>query len=82
MSTLTVRINRNCHAKLQELAAEDGESMVTILEKAVDQYRRTQFLKKANEEFARLRKNRKAWQQEQAERRLWDSTLSDGLERE
>jgi hypothetical protein len=81
METLTVRINRACHAKLQELSEQTQEPMVTILEKAVERYRREQFLKRANAEFARLKKDRRAWKQELQERAAWDSTLSDGLEK-
>jgi predicted transcriptional regulator len=81
METLTVRINRACHAKLQELSEQTSEPMVTILEKAVEKYRREQFLKRANAEFDRLKKDRKAWKQELQERAAWDSTLRDGLEK-
>lgn len=81
METLTVRINRACHAKLQELSERTREPMVTILEKAVEKYRREQFLKRANAEFDRLKKDRRAWKQELQERAAWDSTVSDGLEK-
>ncbi len=37
METLTVRINRTSHAKLQKLAKETDEPMVTVLEKAVEE---------------------------------------------
>ena len=56
--------------------------MVTVLEKAVDEYRRAQFLRKANAAFARLRKDRKAWKEEQKERTAWDATLIDALEKD
>jgi len=56
--------------------------MVTVLEKAVEGYRRAQILRKANAAFARLRKDRKAWKEEQKERRAWDATLRDALEKE
>ncbi len=79
MATLTVRINRTCHAKLQGLAEQANEPMVTVLEKAIEEYRRKRFLQTANAAFARLRKDRKAWQHEEQERNSWDATLSDGL---
>ncbi len=56
--------------------------MITVLEKAVDEYRRTQFLRKANAAFARLRKDRKAWKEERKERTAWERTLADALEDE
>ncbi|PYU93002.1 MAG: toxin-antitoxin system protein [Acidobacteria bacterium] len=56
--------------------------MVKVLEKAVEEYRRAQFLRKANAAFARLRKDRKAWKEERRERPTWDATLRDALEKE
>ena len=79
MSALTVRINPRCHAKLREIAKETREPMTAVLEKAIEEYRRQQFLRKLNAEFALLRKNNKAWKQELKERAAWDATLSDGL---
>lgn len=43
-------------------------------------YARTQFLKKAAQEYAKLRKKPDFLQEEKQEQELWDVTLSDGLE--
>jgi len=51
------------------------------LEKAFEAYRRKRMLEAGNEAYAALRKNRKAWGQELAERRLWESTSADGLDK-
>ena len=51
--------------------------MQSILDSALEQYRRERFLHEANSDFARLRKNPKAWEQEAAERDVWDATLED-----
>ena len=80
MNTLSVRINPASHAKLREIAKQTHEPMTTVLEKAIEEYRRQQFLRKVNAEFALLRKNKTAWKQELKERAAWDATLSDGLE--
>jgi len=82
MGILTVKINPSSHAKLRELAEEAREPMTTILEKAIEEYRRIQFLRKANAAVARLRKDRKAWKEEQKERAAWDATHRDALEDE
>jgi predicted transcriptional regulator len=79
MATQTVRISANCHSKLQELARQRKQPMVTVLEDAVEEYRRKQLLDKLSADFARLRKDRKAWDDELKERALWDQTLADGL---
>lgn len=82
METLTVRVNRTCHTKLRELAEQTDQPMVIVLEKAVEEYRRKQFLERLNADFSRLKRNKKAWKEELRERALWDATLSDGLEKE
>ena len=41
--------------------------------------RRQIFLEDVNHSLAKLRDDETAWAQEQAERREWDATLSDGL---
>ena len=80
MGTLTVRVNPLCHSKLRELAVQTNQPMVIVLEKAVEEYRRKQFLERVNADFWRLKKNKKAWKEELQERALWDAALSDGLE--
>ncbi len=80
MSTTTVRINEATHATLRGLAGDMHESMQAVLAKAVEAYWRQRFLNAANVEFARLRADPVAWAEELEERRLWDTTLLDGLE--
>ncbi|GEM_PF-4771483 len=48
--------------------------------KAVEAFRRQTFLQEVNTEFVALRRDRKAWKQEKAERKAWEATLADGLE--
>jgi len=38
------------------------------------------FLDEVNAAFARLRADPRAWEEELAERQLWDFSLADGLE--
>jgi predicted transcriptional regulator len=80
MDSLTVRISRSTHAELRALAEETDESMTEILDKAIDLYRRKRFLDGLNADFAALRQNKAAWEEELAERDSWDATLADGLE--
>lgn len=51
--------------------------MQAILEKAIEEYRRRNFLEKANAAFAKLRSNPKVWRQELRERKVWDVTRKD-----
>lgn len=80
MTGSTVRISEHSHELLKELAAEAGESMQVILDKALEEYRRRKFLEDANAEFAALRNDPKARHEELEERDAWNSTLPDGLE--
>ena len=82
MATLTVRISPKAHQALKELSKLTGQPMPAVLDQAIEEYRRRQFLKGLSADFAALRRNPKAWQQELEERTEWDSTLGDGLENE
>lgn len=77
----TVRINPQSHRKLKNLAAEMGESMPVVLEQAIEALRRQRFLEEAATAYGKLRRNKKAWAEELAERKAWDKTSKDGLER-
>jgi len=80
MSGKTVRIRRETQSILRELANNEGKSMQTILDLAIEAYRRQRILQEANAAFAALRNNPKAWKAELAERREWDATMADGQE--
>lgn len=79
MPSATVRINPETHDKLRQISEAADETMTTMLDKAIDAYHRRVFLERANEAFARLRANKKAWKEELAERKAWEATLADGL---
>ena len=80
MQSTTVRLNLKARAILQEIAEEEQEPLSTILQKALDDYRRRVFLRKVGEAYAMLRSDSKAWKKELSERESWDSTVEDGLE--
>ncbi|MEX2304535.1 MAG: hypothetical protein WD733_26575 [Bryobacterales bacterium] len=82
MASASVKIGAEAHQTLRRLAREEGESEQAVLERAVEHYRRERFLQEANAGYAALKKNRKAWKQEQAERSISEQTLSDGLKDE
>jgi len=79
--TPNVRISARSHRLLRQLADEADESMQAILDKAIESYRREEFLRAANRDYEAIRRNRKAWKEELAERRVWEHTLADGLEK-
>ncbi len=79
MPGLTVRINDSAHATLRALSKRRRQPMQAILAQAIEDYRRKTLLEDANRAYAALRKNPKAWREEEKERRAWDATLADGL---
>ena len=80
MSSTTVRISGKARDTLRELAARAGEPMQSILEKAIEHYRRERFFDEADAAYRALRNDPEAWQEELAERQLWEATLKDGLD--
>ena len=80
MSAPTVPINEASHQILKELAKQTGQTMMDVLDKALDAYRRKLFFEQLNAGYAELRADPEAWAEHLAERKLWDSTLMDGLD--
>ena len=74
-----IRLNEESDQQLDEIAKETGETKQDLMKAAVALLARKYFFEKANKAFAELRKDKKAWQEELEERKLWDATLLDGL---
>lgn len=75
-----IRISAQSKAILRELAEREGKPMQTVLDEAIEQYRRDRFFRELDEGYAQLQADPQAWQEELDERHLWDSTLADGLD--
>jgi len=78
MSNATVRINRETHQALRDLADKTGSPMQKVLKDAVELYRRQKFLDEMNAGFEALKANPAEWTKELQERMLWDKTSGDG----
>lgn len=76
----TVRISKDSHRALRELSDVEKVPLQTVLERAIETYRRQRFLEAANRQYAVLRQDKEAWKQEVAERDEWDRTAGDGLD--
>lgn len=76
-----LRVNESTHSVIRKLASECGESMQSIVEKAVERYKRELFLESLSQDFKKLRENKEAWDEEIEERRLWENTLLDGVQK-
>ena len=80
MSAPTVPISEAAHHLLQKLAEETGQSMMDVLDKALDAYRRSVFFDQLNASYAALRADPKAWAEIEEERRSMEGCLMDGLD--
>jgi hypothetical protein len=79
MASVNVRISEESHQVLRELSEQEGTSMQSLLDEAVEQLRRLKFLAHANAAFTALKADPLAWKEELEERKLWEKTLSDGV---
>ena len=80
MTTQTVPVSEASQQLLRELSAQTGLSATEILDQALDAYRRKVFFEQMNAGYAALRADPEAWAEHEAERKLWDATLMDGLD--
>ena len=81
MTTTTIRVSLRTRDLLQELAQTAGSSMQTVLEQALEQYRRQQLLEATNAAYAALHTAPEVWATLERERLAWEQTLADGLEK-
>ncbi|MBI5584137.1 MAG: toxin-antitoxin system protein [Deltaproteobacteria bacterium] len=78
MSSSTVRISKESSTILREIAAREKKSLQTVLDAAIEEYRRHRFLQEANKAYSVLKENPKNWKVELEERKQWEAALSDG----
>jgi predicted DNA-binding protein len=79
MPTVTIRVPEETHAKLQQLAAEEGHPIGQVIDELLDRYERDRFFEELAEDFARLRADPVTSAGYDAELAAWDTTLLDGL---
>ena len=77
MENPNIRISSHSKATLRELAKREGRPMQTVLDEAIERYRRDTFFRELNESWLRLQADPEAWKQELAERQDWDTALVD-----
>lgn len=76
MTTTTVKVTRQTHQALKEMAERRGTSMQDLMERVVEDMRRQEFLDAVNAAYAEVGSDAELAR----ERELWDTTLLDGLE--
>jgi hypothetical protein len=82
MQSVNVRISSNSYQILKSLSQEEGQTMQSLIDNALEDLRRRKMLEATNQAFARLKADENEWSEELAERELWENTLSDGVEKE
>lgn len=79
MQATTVRVSSSTRRTLARLAEATDSSVQSVLTTAVESYRRHVLLDRANHDFAKLRKNPKAWAQYRKELARFEATGADGV---
>ena len=78
-----IRINDVASKNLEDLVKITGRSRQVLLQKALEDYLKREFILKANEEMASYKhSDPKGWKEMMDEFEEWDITLLDGLEDE
>jgi hypothetical protein len=80
MAETSVPISETTLARLQEMARWWGTTINDVLDQAVQDHFNRKFWDAVNAGYAALRADSAAWSEVEAERKLWDNTLMDGLD--
>jgi hypothetical protein len=80
MAETSIPVSETTLARLQELARRAGVSVNEALDAAVKEQHDRKFWGAVDAGYAALRADPKAWAGVEAERKLWDATLMDGLD--
>jgi hypothetical protein len=80
MSSSVVRIGVEARNTLREIAARTGRPMQSILDEAIERFRRQRFLEEVNAAYAFLARDPAASEAVRKEREAWEATLADGLD--
>ena len=82
MASTSVRVSKETHDKIRDLAERTQKPMGDVIDTAIEQYRENQFWEETRRAYQRLREDPAAWNAYQNELKEWDATLLDGLENE
>lgn len=75
----SVRVSRDVHRRLKRVAEEEGDTMSDVIDRLLDEHRRSQFFRKVNEGFAQLRADEDEWEAYQEEIEEIEAASGDGL---
>jgi hypothetical protein len=75
-----VKLRQETYDRVKQLSQDYQISMQEVVARSVVALEKQEFARAFQEDFAVLRADAHAWEEEQAERELLDGTLEDGLE--
>lgn len=75
-----LRISKETHELLRELARREGASMQGVLDKALAEYQKHRFFDSLDAAFSALKANPRSWKEEQQERGISANTLLDDID--
>lgn len=78
--TTTIRINKKVYLELKNIAEDENETMQSVIEKAVEDYKTKRFFDELGKSVQKAKSNSQSWEEVLKERKEWESTLPDGLE--
>ncbi len=81
MSTSTVRISNRAYKILNDIKKRTGISFQTLIEESLNNYKEKEFWNEVDVAFKQL-KQTPEWDEELSERKLWNDTLSDGMDKD
>jgi hypothetical protein len=74
------RISPSSKKRIRVLRKKTGQTQISIIENALREYERKIYLEQLNEDYARLKKNPKAWKEALKERAAWEALDDDSAE--
>lgn len=80
MSMVSIRVSRETHHQLQEIARREHRPMSSVAGEAVRAYEKELRWRAAEEAVARLREQPDEWREYEEDAAAWDVTSADGLE--
>ena len=77
MNDHAIRVSKNTHEVLRELAARSKTSIGVIVDQAVEEFQRKRFWEEYTEGYAKLASQPQAWRDYQEETGVWDEWHED-----
>ena len=74
-----LKVSESSNFTLKELAKPEGCSTQSVFDATIEAYQRKIFFEGLNDDFQALRSREADWQDELAERAVFEGTLMDGL---